>query len=98
MSNFIVNMKLLHCGLKIYIRLVELLTDTLLSIFLPHDVTSVTYTCTIVDILFLLFISNIGIVTGQQRMLTSFRRLILPLHLLEVRVDLHSILYLPFGL
>jgi hypothetical protein len=37
-------------------------------------------------------------VTGQQRTLTPPRHLILPLHLLEIRVALHSILYLPFGL
>jgi hypothetical protein len=37
-------------------------------------------------------------VTGQQRMLTPPRHLILPLHLSGTRVALHSILYLLFGL
>jgi uncharacterized membrane protein len=37
-------------------------------------------------------------VTGQQRMLTPPWLLILLSHLLGVRVVLHSILYLPFGL
>jgi hypothetical protein len=37
-------------------------------------------------------------VTGRQRMLTPPRHLILPSHLSEVRVTLHSILKLPFGL
>jgi hypothetical protein len=37
-------------------------------------------------------------VTGQQRMFTPLWHLILPLHLSEVRVALHLILELPFGL
>jgi hypothetical protein len=37
-------------------------------------------------------------VTGQQKMLTPPLHLIQALHLSEVRVALHSILYLPFGL
>ena len=37
-------------------------------------------------------------VTGQQGMLTPPWHLILPSHLSEIRVAIHSILYLPFGL
>jgi hypothetical protein len=43
-------------------------------------------------------IGNTNGVTGQQKMLTPPWHLILPSYLSGVRIALHSILYLPFGL